>query len=104
MLKTFYQVDRSHPYAQLMNLVMGGSAGTVAVTLTYPTDLLRRKMQLSGTAGNPKYSNMFHCAYTMVQAEGPLALYKGYVACILKVAPSMAILFWCNELLKSFII
>ena len=39
----------------------------------------------------------------IVKAEGALGLYKGYFACLLKVAPSMAILFWCNEFLKTFI-
>ena len=36
--------------------------------------------------------------------EGAKGLFKGYTACVLKVAPSMAILFWCNELLKSYLI
>jgi len=48
ILKTFFSIDRDHPRAQLANLVLGGTAGTIAVTLTYPTDLLRRMMQLSG--------------------------------------------------------
>ena len=85
-----------------MNLLMGGFAGTLAVTLTYPTDLLRRLMQLSGTKGYPKYSSMFDATIKVVRAEGPVGLYKGYIACLLKVAPSMAILFWCNEILKSY--
>ena len=83
---------------------MGGSAGTISVTLTYPTDLVRRRMQLSGIDGHPHYSNMFNCFVRIVQDEGPLALYKGYVACLLKVVPAMAVMFWCNELLKSYLI
>ena len=54
ILKTFFVVDQSHPYKQFMNLCMGGAAGTIAVTLTYPTDLVRRKMQLSGIDGHEK--------------------------------------------------
>ena len=104
ILKTFYKVDKNHPYAQFMNLSMGGFAGTLAVTLTYPTDLLRRLMQLSGTGNHPKYHNMLDATIKVVKAEGPVGLYKGYVACLLKVAPSMAILFWCNEILKSYLI
>jgi len=34
------------------NLVMGALAGTIAVTLTYPTDLTRRLLQLNGTPGH----------------------------------------------------
>ena len=101
ILKTFFVVDRNHPNAQIMNLLLGGLAGTVAVSATYPTDLLRRMMQLSGTKGHPTYDNMFDAAAKIVKKEGPVGLYKGYIACLLKVAPSMAILFWCNEMLKE---
>lgn len=58
ILKTFFVVDQNHPYKQFMNLSMGGAAGTISVTLTYPTDLIRRKMQLSGIDGHEKYDNM----------------------------------------------
>ena len=34
------------------NLLNGAMAGTIAVTLTYPTDLTRRLLQLSGTPGH----------------------------------------------------
>ena len=104
ILRTFFAVDKNHPHAQLMNLTLGGTAGTFAVSVTYPTDLLRRMMQLSGTPGHPKYSSMLDATQKIITAEGPTGLYKGYVACVLKVAPSMAILFWCNELLKSYLI
>ena len=96
-------IDKNSPKAQIANLFLGGLAGTIAVTATYPTDLLRRMMQLSGTQGHPQYSNMLDATMKIVAKEGPVGLYKGYFACLLKVAPSMAILFWCNELLKSFI-
>ena len=86
-----------------MNLVLGGTAGTIAVTITYPTDLVRRTLQMSGTPGYPVYTGMADAVTQIVKAEGALGLYKGYFACLLKVAPSMAILFWCNEFLKTFI-
>ena len=86
-----------------MNLLNGGVAGVIAVTATYPTDLVRRRMQLSGVDGHEKYKNMIDCFATIMRKEGTLALYKGYVACMLKVAPAMAVMFWCNELLKSFL-
>ena len=42
-----------------------------------------------------------NCFQRIIKDEGALALYKGYVACLLKVAPAMAVMFWCNELLKG---
>jgi len=104
ILKTFYQVDQNHPNAQVLNLVMGASAGTIALTCTYPTDLVRRRMQMSGSPGHPEYKNMLDCFLVVYKKEGLFkGLYKGYFAALLKVAPSVAILFWCNELLKSFV-
>ena len=61
ILKTFYVVDKNHPYQQLMNLALGGLAGTISVTFSYPTDLVRRRMQLSGAAGHPHYPSMVNC-------------------------------------------
>jgi len=103
ILKSIVAVDKNDPKAQIANLLLGGTAGTIAVTLTYPTDLIRRTLQLSGTPGYPVYTSMFDAVTKIVKAEGALGLYKGFSACLLKVAPSMAILFWCNELLKSYI-
>ena len=53
ILKTFLSVDNKHPNVQFMNLMLGGLSGTIAVTITYPTDLIRRLLQLSGTEGHP---------------------------------------------------
>lgn len=103
ILKTFFGVEGSGANAQALNFLLGGLAGTVSVSMTYPTDLLRRMMQLSGTEGHPKYDNMIDAVRKITAKEGVVGLYKGYCACIMKVAPSMAILFWCNEFLKSYI-
>ena len=104
IIRTFFQVDSNHPRAQIMNLLIGGSAGTIALSLTYPTDLVRRKMQLRGTDGHENYENMFDCFRKIWAKEGVPGLYKGYMAALLKVAPSVAILFWCNEVLKGYLI
>lgn len=88
---------------QLWNFCLGGLAGTISVTLTYPTDLVRRKLQLVGHPGHPSYSGFIDCLMTLLRTEGIIGWYRGLWACYLKVAPSMAILFWCNEQLKSLL-
>lgn len=62
ILMTFFKIDKSHPNAQIYNFTLGGVAGTFAVTLTYPTDLIRRKMQMVGTPGYPSYKGFLDCA------------------------------------------
>ena len=81
------------------NLVNGALAGTIAVTLTYPSDLVRRLLQLNGTPGH-NYKNFFDCIGQLYRKEGLGGFYKGLWATYLKVAPMTAILFLCNEALK----
>ena len=42
------------------NISMGALAGTIAVTITYPTDLIRGLIQLNGTDGH-NYKNIPDC-------------------------------------------
>lgn len=100
IMTTFYKVDKKDPKAWLYNLVLGGASGTIAVTLTYPTDLVRRRMQLVGMSGQDKYTSMWDCFIKIYNSEGVPGLYKGLVPCYAKVVPAMAIMFWCNEKLK----
>ena len=78
---------------------MGALAGTIAVTATYPTDLVRRLIQLNGTDGH-NYSGLGDCIKQTYQKGGITGFYRGLWATYLKVAPMTAILFWCNESLK----
>lgn len=100
ILSTFFDVkNQANP--GLYNFMLGGIAGTISVTITYPTDVVRRKLQVVGEPGQPLYNGIWDCCKTVVQNEGVPGLYRGLIACYLKVFPSMAILFWCNEFLKS---
>lgn len=47
-LKCRFLPERNHIHFNVINLSLGAAAGTLAVTFTYPTDLLRRKMQMQG--------------------------------------------------------
>jgi solute carrier family 25 phosphate transporter 23/24/25/41 len=84
------------------NLFMGASAGTIAVTATYPVDLLRRLMQLNGSPGHIYTGLPDAIAQTWAKGGVP-AFYRGLLATYLKVAPMTAILFLCNEQLKRMI-
>jgi len=42
LMEKFGGVDRNNPYAKYYNLTMGAMAGTIAVTFTYPLDLVRK--------------------------------------------------------------
>jgi solute carrier family 25 phosphate transporter 23/24/25/41 len=46
IMKGYYMPDPSSPSFIVVNLYLGAIAATVAATLTYPTDLLRRRIQM----------------------------------------------------------
>lgn len=82
-----------------MNLLNGAVAGTIAVTLTYPSDLVRRMIQLNGTPGH-NYTGLVDACGQLYRREGFGGFYKGLWATYLKVIPMVSILFLTNEYLK----
>jgi solute carrier family 25 (mitochondrial phosphate transporter), member 23/24/25/41 len=109
----FYGFLKSHqnPYLQaykatnplLYQLLSGGLAGTLAVTCTYPTDLIRRRLQLQGfDKAVPNYSGIIDCIKKVYRNEGGISgLYRGLGACYIKIFPAIAIQFWAMEFLTG---
>jgi len=100
VLKKTIKPHKDDPMFDLLNLSLGATSGGIAATLTYPTDVVRRRMQCVGMAGFPVYESIGDCCSTMVRQEGVSSLYKGMVPCWLKVMPSMAISFMTFERVK----
>ena len=96
-----FSPDPNSRFIRLQNLVIGAAAGTIAVTLTYPTDLTRRLLQLNGTPGH-SYTGIGDVCKQLWAKEGFGGFYKGLWATYLKVAPMTAILFLTNEQLKRW--
>ena len=87
---------KGNPNVVYYNLVIGALAGTLAVTVTYPTDLVRKLMQLNGQPGH-NYKNLADACGQLYRKDGVAGFYKGLWATYLKVAPMTAILFLTNE-------
>jgi len=86
-------------------LSCGALAGSISQTLTYPFDVLRRKMQVTGMqGGNVKYSGAIDALRSILRVEGVLGLYRGLWPNLLKVAPSIATSFFTYELVKEFLV
>ncbi|KAJ1778315.1 hypothetical protein LPJ62_006416, partial [Coemansia sp. RSA 2167] len=83
-------------------LACGALAGCCAQTITYPFDVLRRRMQVTSMSGiSYRYSSTFDAIRQMVKSEGILGLYRGLVPNYLKVAPAIGVSFWSYELAKD---
>lgn len=103
LLKRHFLPSRDHPQFTVINLLLGACAGFTAAGITYPTDLIRRRMQLQGNTSVdlPQYKGTVDCVRVIVKSEGVRGLYKGMGACFLKVVPSMAIAFTVYESLRK---
>lgn len=91
----------------MVNLVAGGVSGMSAVSWTYPSDLVRRRLQLQGFDKSvPKYNGIRDCFRQIIRQEGIKGLYRGFGACYIKIFPTVGIQFWCFEkgkqLLKDY--
>lgn len=86
-------------------LACGALAGSISQTLTYPFDVLRRKMQVTGMKGGSiKYNGAIDALTSIAKTEGVKGLYRGLWPNLLKVAPSIATSFFTYELVKEFLI
>ena len=59
-------------------LACGALAGSISQTLTYPFDVLRRKMQVTGMKnGATKYNGALDALMGIIRTEGVKGLYRG---------------------------
>jgi len=61
VLKTHYIPNKDSPKFDLINLACGAAAGMISMTLTYPLDLVKRRIQLVGINKNARtYEGLVH--------------------------------------------
>lgn len=92
--------DEEGEISTLRKLSCGALAGSISQTLTYPLDVLRRRMQVSGMKDSRLgYSDKsaWGAVRTIVMSEGIFGLYRGIVPNLLKVAPSIGTSFATYE-------
>jgi len=72
------------------------------VSVTYPTDLIRRRLQLQNFDKSvPKYSGILDCISKIIKLEGPRGLYRGLTASYIKLFPTIGIQFLAMERLNQ---
>lgn len=83
----------------MQNMAMGALSGYIAVTICYPTDVIRRNYQVSILKDEPTgYLNIFTKLY---KKNGFKGFYAGLIPTYWKVLPSVALAFTINDYLKS---
>lgn len=97
-----YMIPEEHSQGNIRKLFCGALAGSIAQTIIYPLDVLRRRFQVAGLKSmDYKYNGTWHALKTMAQKEGIKSLYKGLLPNYLKVAPAMGVTFYSYELCKD---
>ncbi|GAB4848772.1 Mitochondrial uncoupling protein 5 [Ancistrocladus abbreviatus] len=79
------------------------AAGFVAAVASNPVDVIKtRVMNMKVAPGEaPPYSGALDCAVKTIKAEGPLALYKGFVPTISRQGPFTIVLFVTLEQVRK---
>eukprot|EP01147_Barroeca_monosierra_P007435 gene7435-9783_t len=94
------QDDRHlHP---IVNVACGGISGAIAQTISYPLDVVRRRMQLDMYAPNqkPRYRGIWH-ALTQIYAENGLrSIFRGLSINYIREIPQAGVAYTTYELLK----
>lgn len=90
---------------EIDKLICGGLSGISSVSFTYPTDLIRRRLQIQDDFDSniPKYKGIRDCIRKIYKTDGMKGFYRGLIPCYLKIFPSMAIQFWCFDTLSKYI-
>ena len=84
-------------------LITGALAGVFSVSITYPTDLVRRRLQLQGFDSSvPKYNGIIDACKKIYKTERILGFYRGLSTTYVKTGPAVAIQFWTIEYLNKY--
>jgi len=74
-------------------------------TLTFPLDVIRRRMQMQGTTGSRlRHAGMLSAMATLMRHEGLRGFYSGIVPEYIKVAPGVAITYCTYEAMKLLLL
>ncbi|GAQ81348.1 mitochondrial substrate carrier protein [Klebsormidium nitens] len=76
---------------------IGAASKLFATVVTYPTQVIRSRLQQRPGQMGHKYRNGWHALRELLKNEGARGLYKGFVPNVLRVMPSSAITFVLYE-------
>ncbi|KAF9585386.1 mitochondrial thiamine pyrophosphate transporter [Lunasporangiospora selenospora] len=129
-IRTNWEENARQILLGLEDMVCGGLSGVISKTTVYPLDMVRKRLQIQGSAQQQQqmvfetgrvYASATHlqpplasmpmgqpttvwrCMIHIVRHEGYLALYKGLTPGLLKAAPSSAVTFLVFSKMGAFV-
>ncbi|CAL9133907.1 unnamed protein product [Musa textilis] len=88
----------------VLRLGAGACAGIIAMSATYPMDMVRGRITVQTEKSPYQYRGMFHALGTVYREEGFRALYKGWLPSVIGVIPYVGLNFAVYESLKDWLI
>ncbi|KAK9075432.1 hypothetical protein SSX86_003755 [Deinandra increscens subsp. villosa] len=101
--RSYWQLHRPQDSTVLVSLACGSLSGIASSTVTFPLDLVRRRMQLEGAGGRARVykTGILGTFSQIIKAEGLRGIYRGILPEYYKVVPSIGIVFMTYEKLKQ---
>ena len=92
--------NKPPPLRAWAELATGAMAGFVSQTLSYPLEVIRRRMQVGGVVGDGHRLTMTEVATSITREKGWRGFYVGLGIGYVKVVPMVAVSFYTYERLK----
>lgn len=96
------RLSNSSEVSVMARLICGGISGAVAQTITYPLDVLRRRLQSSGLLGF-NYQGVLDALTRMYREEGLMSFYRGMLPNYLKMVPAISVSFVVYETVQNWL-
>lgn len=104
ILRKMRETDPDANMTPLLRLCAGAGAGIVAMSATYPLDMVRGRLTVQASGKGAQYRGIMHATRLIVQQEGLNALYKGWLPSVLGVIPYVGLNFAVYETLKDWLL
>ncbi|KAI3890075.1 hypothetical protein MKX03_021432 [Papaver bracteatum] len=98
-----YLEDASPPTI-LLRLGAGSCAGIVAMSATYPMDLVKGRLTVQTDVSPFQYRGIAHTLSTVLREEGLRGLYKGWLPSVVGVVPCIGLNFAVYGSLKEWLV
>ncbi|KAK2594256.1 coenzyme A transporter [Conoideocrella luteorostrata] len=92
--------DKPAPLRSWAELTSGGIAGLISQTCSYPLEVIRRRMQVSGAVGDGHRMRLGETARLIFQERGFRGFFVGLTIGYVKVIPMVAVSFYTYERMK----
>ncbi|KAL8372067.1 hypothetical protein RB595_001725 [Gaeumannomyces hyphopodioides] len=94
---------RRAPLRSWAELLAGGVAGLVSQTVSYPLEIIRRRMQVGGAVGDGRRLRIAETAAIIMKEKGVRGFFVGLTIGYAKVVPMAAVAFYTYEKSKTLL-